>query len=147
MKKPNNATVGSSKTKFEEESEEEDNKTTSVTSSEEERTVQEEESWARALTKTVIVVYGHVKAATWRFRQKKPVSRFRAGCSSTAKRRDARFESLCGNLDVVKFHDSPSGQAIKGLSQPKSTDAAILAEHQRRRREATKATGKRPFYL
>ncbi|GAY61052.1 hypothetical protein CUMW_206760 [Citrus unshiu] len=131
MKKPNNATVGSSKTKFEEESEEEDNKTTSVTSSEEERTVQEEESWARALTKTVIVVYGHVKAATWRFRQKKPVSRFRAGCSSTAKR----------------FHDSPSGQAIKGLSQPKSTDAAILAEHQRRRREATKATGKRPFYL
>ncbi|GAY61053.1 hypothetical protein CUMW_206770 [Citrus unshiu] len=105
MKKPNNATVGSSKTKFEEESEEEDNKTTSVTSSEE--------------------------AATWRFRQKKPVSRFRAGCSSTAKR----------------FHDSPSGQAIKGLSQPKSTDAAILAEHQRRRREATKATGKRPFYL
>lgn len=35
MKKPNNATVGSSKTKFEEESEEEENETTSVTSSEE----------------------------------------------------------------------------------------------------------------
>ncbi|GAY61047.1 hypothetical protein CUMW_206760, partial [Citrus unshiu] len=35
MKKPNNATAGSSKTKFEEESEEEENETTSVTSSEE----------------------------------------------------------------------------------------------------------------
>lgn len=42
MKKPNSATAGSSKTKFEEESEEEENETTSVTSSEEEEEIERE---------------------------------------------------------------------------------------------------------
>ncbi|KAH9777698.1 ribosomal rna processing protein 36 [Citrus sinensis] len=117
MKKPNNATAGSSKTKFEEESEEEENETTSVTSSEEEEEIERElaeitfEDLLKARSDGSHLVYrknsqekkaGRAnKNRPMEVSAKKPVSRFREVVQAPKRVvRDPRFESLCGNLDV-----------------------------------------------
>ncbi|KAK9203657.1 hypothetical protein WN943_013913 [Citrus x changshan-huyou] len=199
MKKPNNATAGSSKTKFEEESEEEDNKTTSVTSSEEEEEIERElaeitfEDLLKARSDGSHLVYrknsqekkaGRAnKNRPMEVSAKKPVSRFREVVQAPKRVvRDPRFESLCGNLDVEGFRKrydflfentlpvekEELKKQLKKTNDPnavdklkkriswidkqlrfestKSTDAAILAEHKKKEREATKH-GKRPFYL
>ncbi|KDO63563.1 hypothetical protein CISIN_1g022953mg [Citrus sinensis] len=198
MKKPNNATAGSSKTKFKEESEE-DNKTTSVTSSEEEEEIERElaeitfEDLLKARSDGSHLVYrknsqekkaGRAnKNRPMEVSAKKPVSRFREVVQAPKRVvRDPRFESLCGNLDVEGFRKrydflfentlpaekEELKKQLKKTNDPnavdklkkriswidkqlrfestKSTDAAILAEHKKKEREAAKH-GKRPFYL